>query len=153
MDKLKKEVRDYLGKHYLCALATVNAENHPLVSVVYYYFDENFNFYFVTRKEMEKYKNLLLNQNVSFVVYDEAGQTSVQLRGVGEAVEVTSKEAPIITNLLEKGHQGNANAFVPLTTLGEGSPIALFKVKVDQVKWLTANPEGKMQMEVYDLKG
>ena len=69
-------------KSRLGVVSTVNEENKPESAFVYYAFDENLNIYFATREVSRKYKNILQNKNVSFVIATENPPQTLQLEGI-----------------------------------------------------------------------
>ena len=75
----------FLGaqKSRLGVVSTVNSENKPESALVYFTFDEKLNIYFVTRDITKKYKNIIENKNVAFVVSKEIPPQTLQIEGVG----------------------------------------------------------------------
>lgn len=67
-------------------LSTATTESAPWGSAIYFYADENFDIYFVTRADTQKYKNITNNPEVALTVADEASQTTVQIAGTITAV-------------------------------------------------------------------
>lgn len=148
MEDLKKEVLDFLQKHYLFTLATVGEKYQPHAAVLYYFIDNDFNFYFITRKGSEKFRNLTNNSKVAFVVFEEELRQSVQAQGIGEIAEISGEsENKIIQKLLENGHKKNMDSFVPLMSLYTESSIVLFRVKIKSIKWLKVDKGDQMILQ------
>lgn len=106
-------------------LSTVSKDGKPWGSAIYFIFDEDFTFYFVTRAETYKFQNLEANPHVALTVADEASQTTVQLAGTitplphEDYLEVMFRKMPKLRPNdepewmppIEKLHAGN---FMPL---------------------------------------
>ncbi len=85
MDKeIKDKVIAFLGLEAsrLGVVSTVSAENKPESALVYFAFDENLNIYFATKDSSRKYKNILQNKNVAFVMATVNPPQTLQLEGV-----------------------------------------------------------------------
>ena len=65
---MKEEVLKFIRDHQECVLATIAPSGQPEAATVLFAVDDNFTFYFGTKKEYRKYKNLLENGNVAVVV-------------------------------------------------------------------------------------
>lgn len=63
----------------------MSEQNKPESAAVYYTFDENLNIYFATKDSTRKYKNILKNENVAFVVTSENPPQTLQLEGMASA--------------------------------------------------------------------
>lgn len=79
----------------LGVISTVNedAKAKPQSATVYYVCNDALDIFFVTRSSSRKYKNILVNSNVSFVVTNEHPPKTIQLEGT--ASEVTDPEEQI----------------------------------------------------------
>jgi uncharacterized pyridoxamine 5'-phosphate oxidase family protein len=74
-------VQEFLQANHVGVLSTVGESQQPLGSAVYFVTDEEFNIYFVTRVETQKYKNIEQNAKVALTVVEATQQTTVQLSG------------------------------------------------------------------------
>lgn len=64
-------------------IATTSETAIPHAAVVYYFVDENFNFYFLTATASQKYKNLSANHQMAVAI--GFGPKYVTIQGQGEA--------------------------------------------------------------------
>lgn len=64
-------------------IATVSETGIPHAAVVYYFIDEDFNFFFITASNSVKYKNLLSNSQMSIAI--GFGPKYVTIQGHGQA--------------------------------------------------------------------
>lgn len=76
-----QKVHDFLRRHPMGVLSTVDSEGKPWGAAIYYVADEDFNFYFVTRVETLKYQNLDKSPFAALTVADADNQTTVQAGG------------------------------------------------------------------------
>lgn len=82
--ELKENIIAFLGlnKSKLGVVGTINDQGKPESAALYYTFDGDLNIYFATKDSTRKYKNILKNENVSFVVVTEEPPQTLQLEGV-----------------------------------------------------------------------
>lgn len=85
-EDLKKNALAFLREHTTAVLATSSLSGEPQAAALYYDVDDDFNFYFISSKESQKAKNLMVNKRASIVVGFGAGVSTIQ--GAGD-VEIT----------------------------------------------------------------
>src|SRR3989344_6652140 len=82
--ELKKHILNYLAKNRRMSLATC-ADNIPWAATVFFAYDADLNFYFISNPDTRKVKNLLVNPAVSVAINEfrnKAGSTiGIQLEG------------------------------------------------------------------------
>ena len=74
-------IASFLNTHASGVLGTSTIDGEPHGAVVYFSLQADFGLTFATKVETQKYKDILENDQVSFVVYDEQAQTAVQVMG------------------------------------------------------------------------
>lgn len=87
-----------LGLH-IGVLSTVSEEGRAESAAVYFSFDEDLNFYFLTRMGSRKYKNILNNPIVSFVAYSEHPPQTFQLEGKVSIVSDPTEQRKAFTDV------------------------------------------------------
>ncbi len=97
-DKLKEDVLNFLRENSTAVLATAY-QNRPRVSTIYYFVDDEFNFYFATKRKTSKYINISINPEVAFVVGTGPEHISVQAHGIADIV-VKEEERERLLDLL-----------------------------------------------------
>ncbi len=91
-EQIKEKIRNILKNQQLTVVSTIDTEtNKPESAVVAFAEKEDFSLIFGTSNKTRKYKNLQLNQNISFVIGWSAETGSVQYEGV--AKELSFDEA------------------------------------------------------------
>jgi len=92
-------ISTFLAEHYSGVVATADTAANPHAAVVYYLSQPDFTLSFVTKSETQKYKNIEENKQVSFVIYDEKTQTTLQISGHVVAVEEIEEKRETIRNM------------------------------------------------------
>lgn len=110
----------FLECHPIGVLATVSPDSTPDGAVIYFTVSEQFEFYFVTKSQTQKYKNLQLHPYVSLVSYDAFSQTTVQVHGrVKEVTSGAIKNAMLMT-LEQLAARGGSSHKPPISKLFAG---------------------------------
>jgi pyridoxine/pyridoxamine 5'-phosphate oxidase len=89
-------VWNFLNANQLGTLATVNSKGAPDLSAIYFFVDENFSCFFVTKTETRKYINTQTNHNASLLIYNEVDLLSIEIKGVVEIVTEAGQVASAI---------------------------------------------------------
>jgi general stress protein 26 len=97
---ITKQIHTFLNDHKLCVIATVSAENAPEAATVGFGQTADLEIIFGTDKDTRKYRNLMHDQHVAFVIGGEHGET-VQYEGI--AREINQHEMHLVDdNYLKK---------------------------------------------------
>lgn len=110
-------------------IGTCPTDGDVHVATIYYHVDENFNFYFLTATNTQKYKNLLENPNAAIVVGFGPSYTTIQGQGTAILLEKSSEEENDAIARIKKRLQDHNNELWPVFQLEayEGQQIAVFK--------------------------
>jgi nitroimidazol reductase NimA-like FMN-containing flavoprotein (pyridoxamine 5'-phosphate oxidase superfamily) len=103
----------------LGVISTVNEFNKPESATMYYFYDNAFNIFFVTRSESRKYKNIQKNPNVSFVVSSEHPAKTIQIEGVASEVFDPDQQVKYFDKLMAKAKESNPMPPVDQMVIGE----------------------------------
>ncbi len=110
-DKIKAELFRFLSFNIVAVIATTN-KKEPSNSLVYYFVDDDMNFYFETLNNTNKYKNININSSVSLLVVEE--KELVVVKAKGEAVELNGEEKKKMRkNLLNKRYDFKVKKWPP----------------------------------------
>lgn len=109
----------------LGVISTVSTKSTPESAVVYFSHDENLNLYFTTRSTSRKYKNIVENPNVSFVIYTENPPQTIQIEGVATRITDPAEQAKLFSEVVTLANSTSAQP--PIDQIGE-SEIAFIKV-------------------------
>ncbi len=89
-------IASFLNTHPSGVLGTSDKAAQPYSAVVYYSPKDDFSLTFATKAETQKYKNMEENKKVSFVVYDQKEQISVQITGRVEVIQDQAERLKVI---------------------------------------------------------
>lgn len=91
----KKYLIDCLSSTDYCAIATVDSKG-VWVNPVYFAWDSNFNFYFISQPHVRHMKNIKKNPNVAVAIYatNQAGDfiKGIQLEGKAHVIDTDDKD-------------------------------------------------------------
>ena len=125
----------FLREYDVAALSTIMPGNVAHGTAIYYYVDEDFNFYFLTKSETLKFKNIETNNSASLVVIDQETLQTVQVDGVAEEVDYKNEYASqlqMYNQTLARNRQEWHK--VPLTHV-PGSEWTFVKVTPKWMRW------------------
>ncbi len=141
--ELNKTVLDFLNGHRKALLAVVSPDHRPKVSLMLYAIDENFHFYFGTRKVFKKYAWMQENAQVSLAVAEEALDPLrvVEVQGVVHFI-VPDKTEEVLHFFESKN---------PSKYYVKGAEdFVMFRVEPEHVRWLDAT-SGELTMTDVEL--
>ena len=118
-------IQKFLSQHRSGVLATADKAANPHAAVVYYVMNDDFTLLFSTKTETQKLKNIEENNQVAFVVYDEAEQTVIQITGEAEIVENEDERQRALNNMFTSSTELSLNVTPPAEKLYAGSYIAV----------------------------
>lgn len=128
MDNLITEnpkVLKFLQEHFIMSIA-VSLNNKPSSSILLYYVDSDFNFYFATHSDSFKAKILLQNPLISLSIWEH---NQMLIQADGKATEITddSQRIEIMDKLAESASK-DKNFWPPLFRI-QGKGYSVFKIK------------------------
>lgn len=114
----QKHILEFLSNHQVGVLATADGSGKPHAATIYIAHDEHLNFYFVTKKETQKHRNLQQNAQAAIALYDQESQTTVQASG--QVSEVTDKDKieGIISEIWQTAIKTSQSHIPPTSKLG-----------------------------------
>jgi len=123
----------FLKSHNAGVLATVTREGVPHASVVHYIADESFSLYFLTLRSSRKYRALLQNPRVAFVVGTQDIPQTLQIEGMAEELRSEEELGARMPGLLGT-LSSNSRYYAPLTKLDAEDTAAVW-VQAKWVRW------------------
>jgi uncharacterized pyridoxamine 5'-phosphate oxidase family protein len=82
-------ISDFVKAHSKAVIATVDVDNQPSTSVIFYVLDKNDELHFVTKSQTKKFENLKENNKAALTVVDDEKPIAVNI--TGSAIEVTDQ--------------------------------------------------------------
>jgi general stress protein 26 len=134
--KVSQELLQFLRSHDVAALATITDGTKAHATTIFYYVEDDFKIYFLTRNATLKYSNLNNNGVVGLVVTDPVTLQTVQVEGTAKEVDYTKKYAPAMqkyTDNLAKNNKQWAN--IPLNHMPNVGYYAFIQVTPTWIRW------------------
>lgn len=119
----REHIGEFLKTHNVGVLATATANGKPHAATVYVTYDQQFNVYFVTKKDTQKNRNLQENSRAAIAIYDAPSQTTVQAEGTAVAVTDSQLVESIITEVWSVALRTSQSHIPPTTKLTAGGYI------------------------------
>jgi len=137
----KKKVLDFLNKQQLGVLSTVTLDGNPESAVVGFGVMDNLELFFGTQNYTRKYKNLIVNKNVSFVTgWDD--NITIQYEGISQ--ELSANDGAL-NEYKETYFAKNPNARKYINAPGQ----TFFKVFPIWIRYSNLNTNPK---EIFEIK-
>lgn len=92
----KEEIHSFLSQYHLAVFGTTSIDNSPHLSTMFYLVDPDLNFYFITKSETAKVKNIAQNPHISVIVSDKDSYKTVEASGVAVALSGVEKIKTVI---------------------------------------------------------
>lgn len=139
--ELKEDVLNFLQENSTAIVATV-FKNRPRVSTVYFFVDDEFNFYFATKRKTSKYINISINPEVAVVVGTGPEHISVQAHGTADLI-VNEEEKERLINMLVGKQNLKGVKLWPIDELKnlKDSYKVLFKVVPDELVYMNMDSQ------------
>ena len=119
------------------AVVATSFNDEPRASTVYYYLDNNFNFYFVTKRNTSKYVNIEMNPRAALVVGTGPEHITVQAHGAVELIVEDSEKEKIMNMFIEIAKRENIKNW-PIEQLQnfKDRNKVVFKISPEQVLFM-----------------
>lgn len=142
-----KKVRDFLEEHPVATLATADENAIPQASTIYFVLDDDFNFYFITKEETQKFKNLIANKHAALAIHEVASQRTVQVTGTAVLVKEVDKFLDIFDKIVAISAGETNSDRPPVSKLFAGDYV-LFRLTPSSVRLAEyTNPDrGKLSL-------
>ncbi len=111
--------------HHMAILSTISEEGEPWGSAIIFAIDEDLNFFFMTRADTLKYKNIEANPKVALTVADEEKQITVQARGKISRVEARDYMDVVFKKLADVKPRGDSQWVPPVMKVHKGDYMIL----------------------------
>jgi general stress protein 26 len=118
-----RQVQDFLKAHVIMAMATSSADGTPHVAPMLYLYREPKTFYFVSRNNTQKYRNVLASNKVSVVIW-EIGSMAVYIDGITEIVADVKEKNDILDAFVARGAE-QEDFWPPILQFGTGDYAAI----------------------------
>lgn len=117
----KKKVYEFLKSHPVGVLATVDDNNNPHATTIYFAIDEDLTIKFMSKRDTQKIHNIENNKNIILVVFDVRSQTNVQIFGQAKDVSDDPDSNETFLDILEITRQTSSSEVPPVSKIFAGS--------------------------------
>lgn len=101
-DESEQLIRQYLENHRTGVLATSDMVGNVRSCVVYYEPTDDMQLVMSTKKETQKFKNLIENSSFSFTIFDEYEQSALDISGHAYEIDDPKKRVRAINNMTKQ---------------------------------------------------
>jgi uncharacterized protein YhbP (UPF0306 family) len=147
--EIKEAILDFLkaDQQKLGVISTIHADNTPESAIVYYTFDQDLNLYIATRTKTRKYKNILENHHVAFVIAKETPPQTIQIEGEAEVVHEPGEQKHLFEEIIKLASSRNFSA--PIAQM-ESSELKFVKISPTWIRFgnFEARRHGEMFQEI-----
>ena len=134
--KIAQELLQFLRLHDVAALATITDGTKAHATTIFYYVEDDFKFYFLTRNATLKYSNLNSNGLVGLVTTDSTTFQTVQIEGIAKEVDYTKEYAGVMQKYIDNLAKNNRQwANIPLNHMPNSGYYALIQVTPTWIRW------------------
>lgn len=121
----QRHILDFLREHSVAVLSTADETGKPHGATIYFTFDDaNTNFFFITKQDTTKNRNLQQNPKAALTVHEAQSQTTVQIEGnVTEEKEPTKIES-VFQSVLGSAIKTSTGDALPTAKLQAGAYVA-----------------------------
>jgi uncharacterized pyridoxamine 5'-phosphate oxidase family protein len=120
-----EKVQEFLKHHHMAVLSTVSEQGEPWGSSIIFAFDDDLNFFFMTRADTLKYKNIEAHPVVALTVTDEERQITVQAKGKISRVEAKDYMDVVFKKLAHVKPRGDFQWIPPVMKVHRGDYMIL----------------------------
>lgn len=134
--KIAQQLLQFLRSHDVAALATITDGTKVHATTIFYYVEDDFKFYFLTRNATLKYSNLNTHGVVGLVVTDPVTLQTVQVEGTAKEVDYAKEYAPTIKKYTDNLAANNRQwANIPLNHMPDAGYYALIQITPTWLRW------------------
>lgn len=144
-----QRIRDFLESNPVAALATADVHGIPYASTIYFVVDKDFNFFFVTKQETQKYKNLTDNKHAALTIHDTENQTTVQVTGSVKLINDINRFMDIYDQILTISSGVSSSDRPPVSKLFAGDYV-LFCLVPNSVRLAEYSNPDHGEMKIFE---
>lgn len=116
----REQILGFLENNTVGVLATAGVDGKPHAATVYIVHDSVLNFYFVTKKDTQKARNLAANPYAAIALYDASLQTTVQASGSVTEVKDVEQGNGIFAKIQNIARRTSESGIPPISELSAG---------------------------------
>lgn len=130
----KAHVARFLSNHNIGTLATADAKARPHAATIYFTVDDRLEFYFVTKEDTAKHRNLQENPWASLAVYEADSQTTMQASGPTVQLAEDDKRLKNIFNEIVGAAESTSESGVPPISQMPAGKYVVYQLQPETVR-------------------
>jgi general stress protein 26 len=103
----------YLKTLATAVLSTVSSDGKPSAAIIYFVVDERLNFYFLSKSDTTKAKNLKENHNAALTIIEFNSPRTIQAVGIVKEVERPEIYNELMTKISDENMENNKSLWPP----------------------------------------
>lgn len=143
-------IRNFLKQQRSGVLATADSRSKPHAATIYFSVDDTLRLLFTTKTDTQKYKNIIQNNQIALVCYDEKTQTSIQLTGTTQPITNADEQQAALNTMYRFSETVSRVELPPLEKLSAGDYVALRILPVTIKMAVFARPDAQSNEELYE---
>ncbi len=140
--KSKEEIYTYLQSLYIAVLATATHSGVPYAATIYFITDQELNFYFLTKSDTKKSRNLEKNNHAALTVIDASSPRTIQATGKVTEVEDPTQYRQMLIRISEaNAKKGGFYWPPPLSKINSEGDLVLYKFTPEWLRFADFSEE------------
>jgi len=133
-NELPEAAWEVIASSPVAVLSTVSPEGKPMSAVVYYYYDEGGNLYFLTKTDSRKFVNFQNSPQVSAIIMSSKDMRTLEIEGYVEVNTDSGDLVEAIKKIVERTKLTSHEGWLPVLQT-EGVNLALIKITPERWCW------------------
>lgn len=133
LSQRQEKIFAFLDRMRVGVLTSVDPNGDPHGSVIYFIVDDDFSIRFLTKNETKKAENLLHNNRVMLVVFDQNSQTVAQVIGKTARLTDSTVVNQIAAKVFMHSIKNSQGSLLPIAKLDAGDYIG-YCITPDQIR-------------------
>jgi len=129
----RERILDFLKKHEIGVLATVDPNGEPSAATIYFTVDDNLNISFLTKTGTKKHDNLKRHNHAMLVVSEAQTQTTVQIKGIATEVTDAAEADKVFRAILRVAMATSDAGMLPISKLQAGGYV-VYQIKPKEIR-------------------
>lgn len=156
LSELKQHALEFLNDptRITAVVGTCSLDNIPYTATIYYWVDDEFNFYFLTATGTKKYLHLQENPQAAITIGFGPSYTTIQGGGPVEKLEKNSEEEKTAIARLKERLQNHGNTTWPIFQLDDfvDESIVVFKLNTVTLEMLNLETTSDLGVTTKDIQ-
>src|SRR5262249_53886886 len=128
----KQKTLEFLKSHPLAVLSTISSDGSVDAAVIYAIVTDDLHFFFITKPDTKKAKNIVSNPQAALTIADQSLQTTVQVKGTIHDMQQATNYTQLFLNVAESI---SSLGTPPLSKLKSSTEYVLYKFTTQWMRY------------------